>query len=146
MSGEYISKAKATSFPFANDQYDHVHADPHFIAGCETYKEWLNSIPAADVVEVRHGRWVKSHKHVWQLDESGKIDMWVLVWVLDHGFHNGPRCVICRKTFCEHCTPDWKTTKCDTEHYECSECGNISLTKTAYCPSCGAVMDGGQDE
>lgn len=57
MSDEYISKAKATSFPLANDQYDHVHADPHFIAGCETYKEWLNSIPAANVVEVRHGRW-----------------------------------------------------------------------------------------
>jgi hypothetical protein len=52
VSGKYISKAKATSFPFANDQYDHVHADPHFIAGCETYTEWLNSIPAADVVEV----------------------------------------------------------------------------------------------
>lgn len=102
----------------------------------------IKAIPAADVVEVRHGRWVESHKHVWQLDESGNIDM----WVLDHGFHNGPRCVICREAFCEHCTPDWKTTECDAEHYECSKCGNISLTKTAYCPSCGAKMDGGQDE
>jgi len=59
VSGEYISKAKATSFPFANDQYDHVHADPHFIAGCETYKEWLNSIPAADVVERKTASWIE---------------------------------------------------------------------------------------
>lgn len=52
MVGDYISRKAAMSLPFANDQYDHVHADPHFIAGCETYKEWLRTIPAADVVAV----------------------------------------------------------------------------------------------
>lgn len=55
---EYIEREKALSFPLANEQYDHVHADPHFIAGCETYKEWLSIIPAADVVERRVGHWM----------------------------------------------------------------------------------------
>lgn len=46
---EYIKKDDALAFPFANGQYDHENADEHFIFGCETYKEWLEQIPAADV-------------------------------------------------------------------------------------------------
>ena len=49
---EFIDKKTALSFPFANGQYDHQNANPHFIYGCETYKEWLETLPAADVVEV----------------------------------------------------------------------------------------------
>lgn len=47
---EYIEREAALSFPFANGQYDHENADPHFINGCESYREWLEAIPAADVV------------------------------------------------------------------------------------------------
>lgn len=53
---EYIERKAALSFPFANGQYDHENADRHFINGCESYREWLEAIPAADVVPVRHGR------------------------------------------------------------------------------------------
>lgn len=49
---EYIDKEYALSHPFANGQYDHEHANEHFIFGYESYKEWLEQIPAADVVEV----------------------------------------------------------------------------------------------
>ena len=49
---EFIDKKTALSFPFANGQYDHQNANAHFIYGCETYKEWLETLPAADVVEV----------------------------------------------------------------------------------------------
>lgn len=55
---EYISRDLALSFPFATGEYDREHADPHFIGGCETYREWLEQLPAADVAEVRHGKWV----------------------------------------------------------------------------------------
>jgi len=48
---EYIDKNIALSFPFANGEYDHDHANEHFIYGCETYKEWLETLPAADVRE-----------------------------------------------------------------------------------------------
>ena len=47
---EYIEREAALAFPFANGRYDHKNADPHFINGCESYMEWLEAIPAADVV------------------------------------------------------------------------------------------------
>lgn len=53
---EYIKKEDALSFPFANGQYDHKNADEHFILGCETYKEWIEQIPAADVQTVVYCR------------------------------------------------------------------------------------------
>ena len=49
---DYISREAALSFPFANGKYDHENANEHFIFGCETYKEWLEQLPAANVVEV----------------------------------------------------------------------------------------------
>lgn len=49
---EYINREQALSFPFANGHYDHKNANEHFIFGCETYKEWLETLPTADVVEV----------------------------------------------------------------------------------------------
>lgn len=50
---DYISREAALSMPWANGQYDHEHANEHFICGLETYKEWLEQIPPADVVVVR---------------------------------------------------------------------------------------------
>lgn len=37
------------AMPLANGQYDHEHANEHFILGLESYKEWLEYVPAADV-------------------------------------------------------------------------------------------------
>lgn len=44
---DLIDRNKALSFPFANGKYDHEHADEHFIAGCEAYKEWLETLSSA---------------------------------------------------------------------------------------------------
>lgn len=52
---DYISREAALSFPFANGQYDREHADEHFINGCESYREWLEQLPAADVRPVPDG-------------------------------------------------------------------------------------------
>lgn len=49
MSDEYISREAAISHPFANGQYDREHASKDFIMGYESYKEWLEALPAADV-------------------------------------------------------------------------------------------------
>jgi len=40
--------------------------------------------------------------HVFQLDEHGEPD-WFAMFI-DH--HNGPRCVRCHFTLCEHCRFD----------------------------------------
>ena len=42
-----ISRKTALSFPFANGKYDHEHANLDYILGCETYKEWLETLHAA---------------------------------------------------------------------------------------------------
>lgn len=52
---EYIEREAALSFPFANGNYDKANADEHFINGCETYREWLENVPAADVRPVPTG-------------------------------------------------------------------------------------------
>ena len=70
----------------------------------EDVVDMLNSIPAADVVEVRHGRW---HRFLKGSNSSYGI--------LSEAF----QCIICKESF-------WN--------------------KSNYCPSCGAKMDGGQDD
>ena len=57
MSG-YIDRDLALSMPWANGKYDHKHTDEQFIFGLETYKEWLETLEPADVVEVKHAKWV----------------------------------------------------------------------------------------
>ncbi len=43
---KYILKEDALSHPFANGKYDHKNADINFILGHESYKEWLETLPA----------------------------------------------------------------------------------------------------
>ena len=52
---EYIDRDLALSHPYANGKYDKVHANIAFITGFESYKEWLETLPKADV---RENRWI----------------------------------------------------------------------------------------
>lgn len=49
---KYIDREQALSHPFANGKYDHKNANEDFIIGFESYKEWIEQLPPADVVEV----------------------------------------------------------------------------------------------
>ena len=55
---EYIEKAAVLSYPIRKDHCDKEHANEHFIFGIESVMEYVENLPAADVVEVRHGRWI----------------------------------------------------------------------------------------
>ena len=55
-----IDREKALSFPFANGNYDHEHADTHFIFGCEMYREWLEGLPVVEP-ERKTGRWIRKY-------------------------------------------------------------------------------------
>ncbi len=61
-----------------------------------TFAAMIDSVPAADVVEVRHGRWLP-------VDDN-------------------------------------------MDAFDCSECEAMVSKRMNYCPSCGAKMDGGQDD
>lgn len=62
MMPKYIDRELALSMPFANGHYDHENANEHYIFGCETYKEWLETLPTTDAVEVIRCRDCK-HRH-----------------------------------------------------------------------------------
>lgn len=71
------------------------------------FENCLEAIPAADVVEVRHGQWMATDAY-------------------PHNVY----CSKCYKTFAQ-------------EHWKIWQDGSLPRD---YCPSCGAKMDGGQDD
>lgn len=56
---EYIEKAAVLSYPIRKDHCDKEHANEHFIFGIESVMEYVENLLTADVVEVRHARWIK---------------------------------------------------------------------------------------
>lgn len=72
---DYIKRDEALSFPFANGKYDHKNANEHFIFGCESYKEWLEDLPTADVRENVHGEWIeeKDRYNHWHCSHCGYV-------------------------------------------------------------------------
>lgn len=72
--GQYISREAAMAMPWANGQYDHEHANEHFILGLESYKEWLEYVPAADVVEVVRCKDCFAYQRVPELAEVDGLD------------------------------------------------------------------------
>lgn len=96
--------------------------------------------PAVDAEPVRHGRWIKTRKHIWKKNDDGEIDEWA--W--DYEFQNGVYCELCHKSPCVHCEPDYDEKQDCREHYVCSECGRMVLALEPYC-HCGAKMDGGAE-
>ena len=86
---EYIEREVALSFPFANGEYDHDNANEHFIFGCETYKEWLEQIPVANVVPAQtcklietrepiegHPNWYRKRLCCDQCGEQIRLESW----------------------------------------------------------------------
>ena len=45
-NNDLMKRGDATAHPFANGQYDHDNANKHFIWGHESYKEWIENLPA----------------------------------------------------------------------------------------------------
>ena len=105
-------------------------------------------------------------KHAWKLDAYGEID----IFAYNEGYHNGPECVVCGVSFCEHCHPEFYYEECtgntETVKRECEWCngketklaegeytglymeGNTitaygegeAVIKINYCPNCGRIL------
>ena len=71
MTGGYIDRELALSHPFANGHYDHENANEHFIFGCETYKEWLETLPVVDAVEVVRCKDCENWQREWETAGGG---------------------------------------------------------------------------
>jgi len=108
VSGDYVSR------DYLLGEYDRQHQGPPGGA-----RKIIAEAPAADVVEVRHGRWEQVEiLHVEDLKEEDKD------------------CISIASMFCP---------KCKRYHSEVYRYGSPTES-VRYCPNCGAVMDGGQDE
>lgn len=55
---EYIEREALLKYPIRIGHYDKEHGNKDFVLGIESVMEYAEALPAADVVEVRHGRWV----------------------------------------------------------------------------------------
>jgi hypothetical protein len=54
---EYIEREALMRFPIRLNHYDKEHGNEHFVLGIESVLEYAESLPTADVAEVRHGEW-----------------------------------------------------------------------------------------
>lgn len=48
MNNDLIRRSDATAHPFANGKYDRANASEEFIKGYESYREWLEGLPAVN--------------------------------------------------------------------------------------------------
>lgn len=56
---EYIKREDVLAFPIRINHCDRKHRNEDFLLGIETVIDFVEAIPAADVAEVRHGKWAK---------------------------------------------------------------------------------------
>lgn len=100
-----------------------VWTEPHIEELLEDFYVVPKSTPLADVVEVRHGRWL-SKEYMYGDPDVGVEDGWVERLAEQSDYY--AYCSVCGK---------------DAEYN-----GEGSLVLSDYCPSCGAKMDGGHDD
>ena len=100
------------------------------------FPEHVANAITIDAEPVRHGRWIKSNKHIWRKTEGGEVDY----FAFDFEYHNGPECEICGFHFCEHCYPEKFDEESCKDQYFCSVCGRMEMKEEPYC-HCGAKMD-----
>lgn len=91
-----------------------------------------------------YGEWQTTKRHLWYKSKDGTPDTFAYVSCSC----NGVECRKCGMHICVHCHPDWENNddECYREHYVCSCCEYETLEITAYCPNCGAKMDGKDGE
>lgn len=87
MDKEYIGREEALKLREVFS--DRKNGNKDFLDGIETAIEFVQNLPAADVVEIRHGRWINK-----EVDE-----------IMCHVYGN---CSVCHErkridNFCSHC-------------------------------------------
>ena len=111
----YIKLEDLQKIPIRINHYDEENGNINFVLGIETAIEYAESLPKADVVEVRHGEWIIEKRH--SVSENP---------YMDDTYYAGASCSECG--FCIHeAMGSW---------------GYPKLKTTNFCPECGAKMGG----
>lgn len=95
---EYIDKDELLNAIECIDISDCTDIDDIFIEVERT----IDERPAADVVEVKHGKWIRpnvpnTRSYKWQCSECGQIAYWL------HYGNRGNKNIICKFGYCPHC-------------------------------------------
>lgn len=124
------------------DRIFEVRSEPWMCCGTEVVALYgkaggyaVDGLEKVDIEPLKHGKWLNTCEHDWEKDRRGEINM----FAVEYEYHNGPYCEICHESYCEHCTPDWASTKC-IPHFICSVCGMHEKKRYDFC-RCGAKMD-----
>ena len=57
MNNDYIRRDAVLAYPIRLNHYDRENGNVHFVYGVENVMEYVESLPAAFVAPVVHGRW-----------------------------------------------------------------------------------------
>lgn len=76
---QFINRKVALSHPLANGKYDREHANEHFIAGFESYKEWIEGLPFVDMNEWQNVLPIEANEWIPIDERLPDVDVDVLV-------------------------------------------------------------------
>ena len=123
--GDLISRADAIAYPLSWEHYDMENGDIKFICGVESYREYIEHLPPADVVDII------------QRDLCFDIDCETCPFM-------GETCKLMDYVaYADRPHGEWVK---DDYLYKCSVCGNEEIIANNFCPSCGANMRGCDDD
>ena len=146
---KYIDLNEALSFPYANGEYDKKNANLDFIRGCESYKEWLESLPAAETKNVPDTNVGDMISRQAAIDALGERPIVWNAWADEYAL--GQRSQYDSDKLAIETVPSaerhgrWLSSNPTAPmfgfHY-CSICGRTRTSpQDHYCPNCGARMD-----
>lgn len=118
---EYIERDKVLDQAYYHRLYQESIYDAYGVDAVD--EDDIKTIPAADVVEVKHGRWL-TKEYMYGDPDVGIEDMWVDRLAEQSDYY--AYCSVCGK---------------DAEYN-----AEGSLILSDYCPNCGAKMDGGAND
>lgn len=108
------------------------------------YKDAITLLKAQEAQPPKH-RHEEYPEHDWEREKDGSIDE----FAMEVGYHNGPECKRCGKTFCIHCEPNGYITHrpCIIDEDYCPRCGRHIFrswgTALSFCESCGQAVKWG---
>lgn len=92
-------------------------------------------------VTPKYGKTTLPH-HKWHVNKYGNIDE----FAVGIGYHNGPECVRCGKSFCQHCNPECYDEPCTAEGFICPTCKDTVTYGDNFCSNCGQCLTWGSDD